>query len=83
MSFLVHTIIDSDKILVLDAGKLVEFGAPYELLRISDGAFSGLVEQTGKRMAGKLINIAREAYYGHQYQEEEDEEEGENVEKEL
>lgn len=41
---------DSDKILVMDAGRCVEFGSPYELLTKQDGplVFKGMVEQTGK-----------------------------------
>ncbi len=76
------SIIDSDQILVLDAGRLIEFGAPFELLRRPDGAFTGLVEQTGKRMAQKLVSIATETFYGLQYREEavEDEEDEEDEE---
>ncbi|OQR86838.1 canalicular multispecific organic anion transporter [Achlya hypogyna] len=39
------TIIDSDRILVLDAGRLVEYDAPKKLLQIPDGAFAKLAEQ--------------------------------------
>lgn len=35
-----HTIIDYDKVLVLDKGRVAEFGSPNELLNISDGIFS-------------------------------------------
>ncbi|KAJ6220572.1 hypothetical protein RDWZM_006384 [Blomia tropicalis] len=64
-----HTIIDSDRIVVLDAGRLVEYGAPYELLRQPDGHFTSLVEQTGKRMSKKLIYIAQQSWYGHKVSE--------------
>jgi ABC-type multidrug transport system fused ATPase/permease subunit len=40
----INTIIDSDKILVLDHGKLIEFGSPEELLKIDNGLFKGLYE---------------------------------------
>jgi ABC-type multidrug transport system fused ATPase/permease subunit len=43
----IHTIIDSDNILVLDAGKVAEFGPPAELMA-QDGAFSKLVKSAGK-----------------------------------
>lgn len=43
------TIADFDKILVMDAGKAVEFGSPRELLGIEDGVFRGLVGESGER----------------------------------
>jgi ATP-binding cassette subfamily C (CFTR/MRP) protein 4 len=38
-----NTVMDSDKILVMDAGRAVEFGEPQELLQIPDGIFYSLV----------------------------------------
>lgn len=51
------TIGDSDKIIVLDAGKLSEFDSPRNLLQKKDGLFKSLVDQSGEkeelyRMAG-------------------------------
>ncbi|KAL4914338.1 P-loop containing nucleoside triphosphate hydrolase protein [Aspergillus aurantiobrunneus] len=43
------TIADFDKILVLDAGRVVEWGPPRELLGIEGGVFKGLVERSGER----------------------------------
>ncbi|KAF3483947.1 multidrug resistance-associated protein 13 [Arthroderma uncinatum] len=43
------TIADFDRILVLDAGKAVEFGEPKELMSIENGVFKGLVENSGER----------------------------------
>ncbi|KAL2004890.1 hypothetical protein VTN00DRAFT_3163 [Thermoascus crustaceus] len=43
------TIVDFDRILVMDAGKAVEFGSPRELMRIEDGVFKKLVEESGER----------------------------------
>ncbi|KAL6237899.1 hypothetical protein BDW75DRAFT_248338 [Aspergillus navahoensis] len=43
------TIADFDRILVLDAGRVVEWGAPRELLGIEGGVFRGLVERSGER----------------------------------
>lgn len=42
-----NTIMDSDKVLVMDAGKVVEFGQPQVLLQNSNGAFYGLVREAG------------------------------------
>ncbi|XP_066143639.1 probable multidrug resistance-associated protein lethal(2)03659 isoform X2 [Euwallacea fornicatus] len=57
-----HTIMDSDKVLVMDAGRGLEFGHPHELLQDKRGVFYELVQQTGKAMADNLGAIARENY---------------------
>lgn len=41
------TIVDFDKILVMDDGKAIEFGAPKELIQIKDGVFRSMVEESG------------------------------------
>lgn len=43
-----HTVMDSDKILVMDGGKVVEFDAPSNLLKNSDGFFAKLVKAAGE-----------------------------------
>lgn len=43
------TIADFDRILVMDAGKAVEFGAPRELMEIPDGVFKNLVDNSGEK----------------------------------
>jgi ABC-type proline/glycine betaine transport system ATPase subunit len=40
---------DADKIMVLDAGKMVEFDSPANLLKISDGYLRSLVDESGDR----------------------------------
>ena len=40
-----HTIIDSDRILVLDAGELIESGSPEELMKVSNGKLRALVNE--------------------------------------
>ncbi|KAJ8918454.1 hypothetical protein NQ315_008151 [Exocentrus adspersus] len=57
-----HTIMDSDKVLVMDAGRVAEFDHPHVLLRNSNGVFTGLVKQTGKAMADSLISIAENSF---------------------
>ncbi|RAL10256.1 ABC transporter family protein [Aspergillus homomorphus CBS 101889] len=44
-----HTIVDFDRVLVLDAGRLVEYGSPRELVTDPDGVFRGLVESSVDR----------------------------------
>ena len=43
-----HTIMGSDRILVLEAGAVREFGPPGELLRTPGSAFRGLVEESAR-----------------------------------
>jgi len=55
-----HTIMDSDKILVMDAGRVVEFGTPYELLTNGDSnVFHDMVKQTGHATYVGLLKIAQ------------------------
>lgn len=42
---------NADKIMVLDAGNLVEFDTPANLLRMKGGAFKSLVECSGDKGA--------------------------------
>ncbi|KAI6134164.1 ABC transporter type 1, transmembrane domain-containing protein [Pisolithus croceorrhizus] len=46
-----QTIMDADKIMVLDAGRIVEFGSPNELLRNEQGSLRALVDQSGDKDA--------------------------------
>nr|CAH7729851.1 unnamed protein product [Callosobruchus chinensis] len=57
-----HTIMDSDKVLVMDAGTMREFGHPYTLLQNPKGIFFGMVEQTGRAMADALFRVAKESH---------------------
>ncbi|CAH0722850.1 unnamed protein product, partial [Brenthis ino] len=57
-----NTIIDSDKILVLDAGNLVEFDHPHVLLQNKKGYFRKMVSETGPGMAKILHKLAAENY---------------------
>ncbi|PSN41133.1 hypothetical protein C0J52_16289 [Blattella germanica] len=55
-----NTIMDSDKVLVMDAGTMVEFDHPHILLQNKDGYFYKMVQETGKAMADQLHKIAEE-----------------------
>ncbi|XP_011211265.2 probable multidrug resistance-associated protein lethal(2)03659 isoform X1 [Bactrocera dorsalis] len=58
-----HTVMDSDKVLVMDAGRAVEFDAPYKLLTESESkVFYDMVKQTGNSAYDNLLMIARKAY---------------------
>lgn len=43
------TIVDSDMLLVIDGGRVVESGSPQELLRRENGCFRGMVEHDSER----------------------------------
>lgn len=57
-----NTIIEMDKVLVLDSGRIVEFDEPYLLLKNRNGIFSAMVEQTGDLARG-LHRLAETAYF--------------------
>ncbi|EFA03945.1 probable multidrug resistance-associated protein lethal(2)03659 [Tribolium castaneum] len=60
-----HTVMDSDKVLVMDDGKAVEFDHPHALLQ-KKGVFFDLVMETGKAMGANLSEIAQENYLKRQ-----------------
>jgi len=54
-----QTIIDYDKVLVLDRGEVVEFGCPWDLIEMEGGVFKGMCDMTGE---GDLLrNLAAKA----------------------
>ncbi|ORY48132.1 P-loop containing nucleoside triphosphate hydrolase protein, partial [Rhizoclosmatium globosum] len=54
-----RTIIDYDRIIVLDHGKVIENGSPLELIERKDGAFRKMCEETGE--FDELVAIAKTA----------------------
>lgn len=56
------TIIDADRVLVMDKGRVVEFDAPHVLLERSDSAFTGMVRETGAVAEQELREAALRAY---------------------
>jgi ABC-type multidrug transport system fused ATPase/permease subunit len=57
-----QTIIDYDKVLVLDKGAVIEYGDPYDLVRQDGGSFRSMCETTGELDA--LIQTAKTAHEG-------------------
>ena len=57
-----NTIIDCDKILVLDDGEVAEFNHPHILLQDSQSIFSFLVNETGPHSSENLREQAKLAY---------------------
>ncbi len=57
-----NTIIECDRVLVMDAGKILEFDEPYELLKNPEGSFRALVEQTGPGASQVLTETATKAH---------------------
>lgn len=59
-----NTVIDADKILVMDDGEVSEYDRPYILLNNPDtGLFSSTVDQTGPAVVSLLRTLAEESYY--------------------
>ena len=57
-----NTVVDSDRILVMDAGRVVEFAAPHELLSKNNQTkvFYNMLKETGKSTFESLRKIAEE-----------------------
>uniref|UniRef100_A0A668S9Z1 Multidrug resistance-associated protein 4 n=1 Tax=Oreochromis aureus TaxID=47969 RepID=A0A668S9Z1_OREAU len=62
-----NTIIDSDRILVLESGTIQEFDHPYTLLQNKEGALYRMVQQMGQAESASLLESARQvAAYANQ-----------------
>lgn len=57
-----HTVMDSDRILVMDAGLAKEFDVPFILLRNENGILRNMVDATGHQESMNLRDIAETAY---------------------
>lgn len=55
-----HTIIDSDRILVMDAGQAVAFDDAHTLLQNDSGIFGKMVKTLGSREYERLAHAALE-----------------------
>lgn len=58
-----HTIMDSDKVLVMDGGQVIEFDHPFALLQNQEGIFYKLVKETGSATSEHLFAIAEKVRY--------------------
>lgn len=54
-----NTIMDYDKVLVMDKGRAMEFDTPEKLLEDADGVFTTLVDSTGKESSIVLREMAK------------------------
>ncbi|XP_018374057.1 PREDICTED: multidrug resistance-associated protein 4-like, partial [Trachymyrmex cornetzi] len=57
-----NTVMDSDCILVMDAGNAVEFDHPHVLLQKETSYLKTMVQETGTAMAEALADVARNCY---------------------
>ncbi|XP_050359927.1 ATP-binding cassette sub-family C member 4-like [Nymphalis io] len=60
-----HTVADSDRVVVMEAGQIVECGHPHELLQKKDGHFLRMVRQLGAASEQSLRDLAHNAYLQH------------------
>ncbi|XP_036361692.1 multidrug resistance-associated protein 4 isoform X2 [Octopus sinensis] len=55
------TIMDSDRVMVLEEGRIVQFDMPYNLIKSKEGYFYNMVQQTGPSEVDHLTTIAESA----------------------
>ncbi|KAJ0181179.1 hypothetical protein K1T71_003264 [Dendrolimus kikuchii] len=58
-----NTIMDSDRVLVMDKGTAAEFDTPYTLLSNPNSIFSFMVRETGESMRATLFEVAKTKYF--------------------
>ncbi|CAG2116479.1 unnamed protein product, partial [Medioppia subpectinata] len=56
-----NTIMDCNRVLVLDAGEIIEFDEPFVLLQ-RKGQLYDMCRKTGKHMFNHLLNMAKESH---------------------
>ncbi|XP_011312621.1 multidrug resistance-associated protein 4 [Fopius arisanus] len=57
-----NTVMDSDKILVMDHGQAVEYDHPHVLLQKNDGYLTRMLNETGASITSNLKRIAEETF---------------------
>jgi ABC-type multidrug transport system fused ATPase/permease subunit len=53
------TISDYDRVVVMDAGQVAEFGVPYELMQNESGIFASLVNALGPEVRASFVATMR------------------------
>lgn len=61
-----HTIMDSDRVLVMDTGRVAEFDDPHNLLQLENGVLSDMLKSLGSQEAENLAKIAFEKHLSKQ-----------------
>lgn len=56
------TTMDSDRVMVISSGEIVEFDHPHVLLQNIDGYFTKMVRETGLAMSQQLRDVALADY---------------------
>ncbi|XP_077986963.1 LOW QUALITY PROTEIN: ATP-binding cassette sub-family C member 4-like [Glandiceps talaboti] len=54
-----HTVMDADRIMVLNEGRMVEFDSPCALLQNTSSFLNAMVDKTGRNEASKLREMAK------------------------
>ncbi len=57
-----NTIMDCDRVLVLDSGRIAQYDCPHLLIQQNSGIFYEMLETTGQSMKQQLKEIAFSAY---------------------
>ncbi|CAB3237262.1 unnamed protein product [Arctia plantaginis] len=60
-----HTVADSDRVVVMEAGEIVEYGHPHDLLQMEEGRFTGMVKQLSPAAEQSLRDLAAAAHAHH------------------
>lgn len=58
-----NTIMDSDRVLVMGSGEVIEYDHPYILLSDPNSHFSSMVRETGEKSSQNLFQIAKDSYF--------------------
>ncbi|KAH9517193.1 Multidrug resistance-associated protein 4, variant 2 [Dermatophagoides farinae] len=60
-----NTIIDYDRVIVLDKGRLMQFNTPYQLIQQGNGIFYELFQNLTTEIKNELKQMAKMAHYRH------------------
>lgn len=57
-----NTIMDSDRVLVMEEGRIIEFDEPFILLQHKKGILTRMVNETGTQESARLWEVAKNEY---------------------